>query len=66
MGLSLPTILPEELQRLPSPQLVIFRDRLLSNLDSMLKLAKSPARLRPHCKTHKMHRIIRLWWSGVS
>ncbi|GDX90497.1 MAG: D-TA family PLP-dependent enzyme [Planctomyces sp.] len=61
MGLSLPTILPEELQRLPSPQLVIFRDRLLSNLDSMLKLAKSPARLRPHCKTHKMHRIIRLW-----
>ena len=61
MSLSLPTIFSEELQRLPSPQLVIFRDRLLSNLDSMLKVAKSPSRLRPHCKTHKMHRIIRLW-----
>ena len=41
--------------------MVIFRDRLLANLDSMLVMAGHPSRLRPHCKTHKMEQIIRLW-----
>lgn len=41
--------------------MVIFRDRLLANLDSMLVMAGHPSRLRPHCKTHKMEQIVRLW-----
>ncbi len=61
MSLTLPTIRPEELAQLNSPAYVIFRDRLLNNLDSMLTVARSPERLRPHCKTHKMADIIRLW-----
>ena len=61
MSLNLPAIHPDELARLNSPAYVIFRDRLLNNLDSMLQVAGSPGRLRPHCKTHKMAEIIRLW-----
>ncbi|MBL8810523.1 MAG: D-TA family PLP-dependent enzyme [Planctomycetaceae bacterium] len=61
MSLTVPTIDVSELQRLNSPSLVIFRQRLIDNLQSMLTVAKSPSRLRPHCKTHKMDQIIRLW-----
>jgi D-threonine aldolase len=30
-------------------------------MDGMLAMAKSPDRLRPHCKTHKMAQVIKLW-----
>ena len=61
MPITLPSLRPDELERLNTPAYVIFRDRLLQNLDSMIRVAKSPSRLRPHCKTHKMGQIIRLW-----
>ncbi len=61
MPFTLPTIDPAALASLPSPSLVIFRERLMANLDGMLAMAKSPGRLRPHCKTHKMAQVIRLW-----
>lgn len=61
MSQPLPVIESAALESLLSPSLVIFRDRLLANLDSMLVMAGHPNRLRPHCKTHKMEQIIRLW-----
>jgi D-serine deaminase-like pyridoxal phosphate-dependent protein len=61
MKQSLPAIESLTLDSLASPLMVIFRDRLLANLDSMLVMAGHPGRLRPHCKTHKMDQIIRLW-----
>lgn len=61
MSKTLPVIEPSALENLLSPSMVIFRDRLFANLDSMLVLAGHPSRLRPHCKTHKMEQIIRLW-----
>ena len=61
MSLTVPSIHSDDLATLASPCLVIFLDRLLANLDGMLKIAGNPARLRPHCKTHKMDQIIRLW-----
>lgn len=61
MPQSLPVIEQSALESLLSPSLVIFRERLQANLDSMLVMAGHPNRLRPHCKTHKMERIIRLW-----
>ena len=61
MSLSLPVIESAALEQIPSPALVIFRERLLANLDSMLVMAGHPNRLRPHCKTHKMEQIVRLW-----
>ncbi len=61
MSFTVPSIDPSDLASLPSPSLVIFRERLLANLDGMLAMAKHPGRLRPHCKTHKMAEVIRLW-----
>jgi D-serine deaminase-like pyridoxal phosphate-dependent protein len=43
-----------------SPGLVIFRDLVEKNLDEMIRVAGSPARLRPHCKTHKMREIVQM------
>ena len=60
MSITLPSLHTDTLAQLNSPAYVIFRDRLLQNLDSMIRVAKQPSRLRPHCKTHKMDRIIRL------
>ena len=43
-----------------SPGLVVFRDLVEKNLDEMIRVAGSPARLRPHCKTHKMREITQM------
>ena len=43
-----------------SPGLVLFREQLEQNIDQMLRIAGSPERLRPHCKTHKMREVIEL------
>ena len=61
MSKTLPVIESSALETLNSPMMVIFRDRLQANLDSMLVMAGHPSRLRPHCKTHKMDQIIRMW-----
>ncbi len=61
MTKALPVIESSVLDTLNSPMMVIFRDRLQANLDSMLVMAGHPSRLRPHCKTHKMEHIIRMW-----
>ncbi len=43
-----------------SPGLVVFKDLVAHNLQTMLSIAGGPARLRPHCKTHKMPAVIKL------
>jgi len=43
-----------------SPGLVVFRDIVEKNLDRMLEIAGGPARLRPHCKTHKMVEVAKM------
>ena len=43
-----------------SPGLVVFRDLVEQNLAEMIRIAGSAARLRPHCKTHKLREIIAL------
>jgi D-serine deaminase-like pyridoxal phosphate-dependent protein len=43
-----------------SPSLVIFRDLVLQNIDTMIAMAGSTDRLRPHVKTHKMPAVIKL------
>jgi len=48
---------PEELL---SPSFVVFRPLVERNLAAMLRIAGSPDRLRPHCKTHKMPAIVKL------
>ncbi len=44
-----------------TPALVVDFDETQANLRKMVELAGDPARLRPHCKTHKMPAMVRLW-----
>lgn len=46
--------------RLLSPSLLIHRELLRRNLESMIALARGADRLRPHVKTHKMAEVVRL------
>jgi D-threonine aldolase len=50
----------EDLTCLLSPSLLLFRELLDQNIDSMIGIAGSPDRLRPHCKTHKMAEVTRI------
>ena len=43
-----------------SPSMVVFRDLVEANLAEMIRIAGSAARLRPHCKTHKMREVVEL------
>ena len=50
----------EGMDEIISPALVVFRETLEDNLDEMIRIAGDPARLRPHCKTHKMTQVVAL------
>jgi D-serine deaminase-like pyridoxal phosphate-dependent protein len=47
-------------QKILSPALLVFEEVLEDNLRKMIRIAGSPSRLRPHCKTHKMREVIEL------
>ncbi len=47
-------------ERLLSPGFLVFRDLVIANIEQMIALAGDPARLRPHCKTHKTAEIAAL------
>lgn len=49
-----------DLSEIFSPGLVVFRDLVQQNLAGMVRVAGTAARLRPHCKTHKMPAVIAL------
>jgi len=44
---------------IPSPALLLFRDRIERNLDRMVTIAGNPARLWPHVKTHKLGPVVK-------
>ncbi|MEO1833932.1 MAG: D-TA family PLP-dependent enzyme [Akkermansiaceae bacterium] len=48
------------LDRVASPALLVWPDRVQTNIDRMIELAGDPARLRPHVKTHKMDAVVRM------
>jgi len=58
MEFTIPSIRPDVLATLHSPSLVLFPEQLRQNVDSMIRMAGSVDRLRPHCKTHKMAAVI--------
>jgi D-serine deaminase-like pyridoxal phosphate-dependent protein len=43
-----------------SPGLLIYRELVRQNLETMIAMARGAERLRPHVKTHKMAEIIRM------
>jgi D-serine deaminase-like pyridoxal phosphate-dependent protein len=50
----------EDTRQIISPGLIVFRELFEANLDSMIRIAGSPSRLRPHCKTHKMLQVTQI------
>jgi len=45
-------------EAIPSPALLLFTERIESNLQEMLRIAGGPERLRPHIKTHKLPELL--------
>ena len=43
---------------IPSPALLLFRERIEHNLRLMIEIAGGPERLRPHVKTHKLGPLV--------
>ncbi len=52
--------LVRDFSELLSPSLLIYPALVRQNFETMIEMAKGPARLRPHVKTHKMAEIVRL------
>jgi D-serine deaminase-like pyridoxal phosphate-dependent protein len=52
------TVHPEA--SLDTPALLVYPDRVQHNIDAMLRLAVSPARLMPHVKTYKMAEVVQM------
>jgi len=50
----------ENIGKIDSPALVIFPDRIDSNITQMINMVGDANRLRPHVKTHKMKEVVQL------
>jgi len=55
-----PWYVVDNVEQLSSPALLVYLEQVRENLRRMIALAGSPARLRPHVKTHKMGEVIAL------
>lgn len=55
-----PWYLIDDANQLPTPALIVYRDRAEENLRRMIAVAGGTERLRPHVKTHKMTQIIEM------
>lgn len=54
-------------EQIDTPALLLFADRIKANIDTAIAMAGSPARLRPHVKTHKSADVTRLMLNaGIS
>lgn len=49
-----------EIGKVTSPSLLVYPDRIESNIRKMIEIAGNADQLRPHVKTHKMSEIIKL------
>ena len=43
-----------------SPALLIYPDRIVKNINEMIRIAGHPEKLRPHVKTYKMAEVVRM------
>lgn len=47
-------------EEIMSPAMIIDQERVIGNIEQMIRMAGGPERLRPHVKTHKCPDIVRL------
>ena len=50
----------DDTANLLSPSMIIYPELVIANIEEMIRIAGTPERLRPHCKTHKMAEIAKL------
>lgn len=50
----------ENTQEIITPALIVYQELVERNIAEMVRIARNPARLRPHCKTHKMREVAQL------
>ncbi len=50
----------EDIDSIDSPALVVYRERVLENINTMLSMIDDVKRLRPHVKTHKAKEAVLL------
>ncbi len=50
----------QNVDKIDSPTLVIFRDRVEENIKTLVRSINDPSRLRPHVKTHKSHEVTKM------
>jgi len=48
------------IETVPSPQLVIYADRVLHNIQKAVEMIGDPSRLRPHIKTNKCREVVKM------
>lgn len=47
-------------EKINSPSLLVYPDRIGKNISEMIRMAGSPARLVPHVKTYKMKEVVEM------
>ncbi|MHB1920615.1 MAG: D-TA family PLP-dependent enzyme [Chitinophagaceae bacterium] len=55
-----PWFLVEETEKIDSPALLVYPDRIADNIQAMIRIAGHADRLIPHVKTHKMASIVKM------
>lgn len=50
----------DEVERINTPSLLVYPERIEHNIREMLRIAGSPEKLRPHVKTYKMAEVIQM------
>ncbi len=48
------------LDKVDTPALVLYHDKIIENIDEMISVAGDPEKLRPHVKTYKMAEVVKL------
>ncbi|MEM7335568.1 MAG: alanine racemase, partial [Chloroflexota bacterium] len=51
---------PKDIEAIPSPALLLFKDRVEANIQRLVEIAGDVNRLRPHVKTHKMTEVVKM------
>jgi D-serine deaminase-like pyridoxal phosphate-dependent protein len=55
-----PWYIVENASDVNSPSILVYPDRIESNIRKMIEIAGGPQRLRPHVKTHKLAEVVKL------
>ena len=50
----------QNLDKVDTPALLVYKERIIYNIDSLLKCVQGPEWVRPHVKTHKMAEVAEL------